>query len=410
MTLQEEYELSCYRVLDRLKEKKEVYLVRHVETGQLCVKKQIDLYNRKVYERLRTLEISGIPKIYCSVEQDQKLVVIEEYIHGKTLEEYLEEHGSVQEDTAVSFMLQLCEILKQLHSLQPPVIHRDLKLSNIMISNDGVIKLVDFNAAKEVQAGQMEDTYLMGTRDYAAPEQYGFGQSDARTDIYALGIILNKLLTGDFPKNKRYEGTLGAVIQTCIQMDAEARYQSVEDLKMALKRCCLSEKKDSGTTERNANVKRKNDAEKKAGAKRHAREKPQMDPNNDSRKRKRKNIGKEYKELYPPKWYLPVGFRTGRIWKILTAVFGYWMITYCCLGMEFHDKNGALYSGYVLWVNRIMVWIYMLFSVFFVGNYAKMRKKFPGMKGSVWKQLLFGCGYLFLFLCAAALIISILGG
>ena len=71
--------------------------------------------------------------------------------------------------------------------------------------------------------GQMEDTCLMGTREYAAPEQYGFGQSDARTDIYALGVILNRLLTGDFPKNKLYEGRLKPVIQTCIQMDADAR-------------------------------------------------------------------------------------------------------------------------------------------------------------------------------------------
>ena len=88
MTLQEEYELSCYRVLDRLWDDKEVYLVRHVETGKLFIKKQIDLYNQRVYEHLSRLDISGVPKIYLCVEQEKKLVVIEEYIHGETLEEY----------------------------------------------------------------------------------------------------------------------------------------------------------------------------------------------------------------------------------------------------------------------------------------------------------------------------------
>ena len=132
------------------------------------------------------------------------------------------------EDEAVSMIIQLCRILKQLHRCRSPIIHRDLKPANIMISSDGVVKLIDFNAAKEYRMGQMEDTCLMGTREYAAPEQYGFGQSDARTDIYALGVILNRLLTGDFPKNKLYEGRLKPVIQTCIQMDADARYQSVE--------------------------------------------------------------------------------------------------------------------------------------------------------------------------------------
>lgn len=79
MTLQEEYELSCYRVLDRLWDDKEVYLVRHVETGKLFIKKQIDLYNQRVYEHLSRLDISGVPKIYLCVEQEKKLVVIEEY-------------------------------------------------------------------------------------------------------------------------------------------------------------------------------------------------------------------------------------------------------------------------------------------------------------------------------------------
>ena len=364
MTLQEEYELSCYRVLDRLWDDKEVYLVRHVETGKLFIKKQIDLYNQRVYERLSRLDISGVPKIYLCVEQEKKLVVIEEYIHGETLEEYLEKKEIMGEDEAVSMIIQLCRILKQLHRCRSPIIHRDLKPANIMISSDGVVKLIDFNAAKEYRMGQMEDTCLMGTREYAAPEQYGFGQSDARTDIYALGVILNRLLTGDFPKNKLYEGRLKPVIQTCIQMDADARYQSVELLERAL---------ESGKNE----------------------------------KQRKKNTGKRM-VLHLKKRYLPVGFRTGKVWKMFAAGFGYWLITYCCLTMNFHDRSGAVQMGYALWLNRIVVWIYMIFSVFFVGNYVGLRRKFPGMKGKLWGQFLFGCGYLVLFFCVAAVVVGLL--
>lgn len=261
-------------------------------------------------------------------------------------------------------IIQLCRILKQLHRCRSPIIHRDLKPANIMISSDGVVKLIDFNAAKEYRMGQMEDTCLMGTREYAAPEQYGFGQSDARTDIYALGVILNRLLTGDFPKNKLYEGRLKPVIQTCIQMDADARYQSVELLERAL---------ESGKNE----------------------------------KQRKKNTGKRM-VLHLKKRYLPVGFRTGKVWKMFAAGFGYWLITYCCLTMNFHDRSGAVQMGYALWLNRIVVWIYMIFSVFFVGNYVGLRRKFPGMKGKLWGQFLFGCGYLVLFFCVAAVVVGLL--
>ena len=280
------------------------------------------------------------------------------------LEEYLEKKEIMGEDEAVSMIIQLCRILKQLHRCRSPIIHRDLKPANIMISSDGVVKLIDFNAAKEYRMGQMEDTCLMGTREYAAPEQYGFGQSDARTDIYALGVILNRLLTGDFPKNKLYEGRLKPVIQTCIQMDADARYQSVELLERAL---------ESGKNE----------------------------------KQRKKNTGKRM-VLHLKKRYLPVGFRTGKVWKMFAAGFGYWLITYCCLTMNFHDRSGAVQMGYALWLNRIVVWIYMIFSVFFVGNYVGLRRKFPGMKGKLWGQFLFGCGYLVLFFCVAAVVVGLL--
>ena len=88
-----------------------------------------------------------------------------------------------------------------------------------MISNDGIVKLIDFNAAKEFDQSQIEDTRLMGTRKFAAPEQYGFGQSDPRTDLYALGVTMYYLLTKDYPDSGLYHGPLEPVIRKCIALD-----------------------------------------------------------------------------------------------------------------------------------------------------------------------------------------------
>ena len=93
-----------------------------------------------------------------------------------------------------------------------------------MISNDGIVKLIDFNAAKEFDQSQIEDTRLMGTRKFAAPEQYGFGQSDPRTDLYALGVTMYYLLTKDYPDSGLYHGPLEPVIRKCIAFVRSERY------------------------------------------------------------------------------------------------------------------------------------------------------------------------------------------
>lgn len=94
--------------------------------------------------------------------------------------------------------------------------------------------LIDFDASREFDAGKPEDTVLLGTREYAAPEQYGFGQSDARSDIYALGVLLNKMLTSTYPRYERPAESLGEIITRCTALLPEQRCASVEELKSAL--------------------------------------------------------------------------------------------------------------------------------------------------------------------------------
>ena len=145
---------------------------------------------------LQTRHFSGIPQIFYCAEENGTLILIEEYIKGSSLSKILDSSDFFSETEAAALIIRLCDILSPLHSLNPPVIHRDIKPTNILISSDGVPKLIDFNAAKQVLSEKTRDTILMGTVDYAAPEQYGFRQSDPRTDIYALGVLLNRILIG----------------------------------------------------------------------------------------------------------------------------------------------------------------------------------------------------------------------
>ena len=112
--------------------------------------------------------------------------------------------------------------------MDPPIIHRDIKASNIIISQEGTVTLLDMDAAKWYRDQSDRDTKLIGTYGYAAPEQYGFGASDERTDIYSIGVLLNVTLTGCLPSQKMAEGRIGAVIEKCVKLDPKERYASVK--------------------------------------------------------------------------------------------------------------------------------------------------------------------------------------
>lgn len=352
MTLEEKYELSCYEELTRLHDTKDIFLVRHNENGHLFVKKRMNIYNKDVYVRLKVNPVPDTPKIIICAEEDNNLVVIEEYIHGTTLSELIESKGCFSESEAIDIMIQLCKIVENLHEQEPPVIHRDIKPDNIILSNDNVIKLIDFNAAKEVSIGTTEDTYLIGTKEFAAPEQYGFMQSDRRTDIYALGVTLNYLLTKKVPKIKMCEGILAKIITLCIEIDAKNRYQKVVDLENDLLR-----------------------------AKKLITQKDKIYKDN---RNNRSNEGEEIKnrKLYQYRDYLPVGFRSGTLWKMITAVYGYVFALTVTLTMDFQDENGKLLNPVLLWENRIAIGLCIFGMIFFFGNYKNIRYNLPGMRGS----------------------------
>ena len=215
-----------------------VVVVVDPETGERFVKKYLKFYDRSVYDYLMTHPIEHIPVIRDVMESDNCLIVIEEYIKGKTVAELLES-GSLETGQALLIAVQICRILMELHSPERLIVHRDIKPSNVIVTDAGEVYLIDINASKWINTDAVEDTRLIGSQYYAAPEQYGFGfhASTDRTDIYSLGILLNKMLTGSYPKEEMAEEPFGHIIKKCISFEQSDRYDAkglYEELKRIL--------------------------------------------------------------------------------------------------------------------------------------------------------------------------------
>lgn len=235
MEVQEELRLSYYKRLGTLDEAHQVYLVQHVASHRLFVEKHLTVYSKAVFESLMKTPIHNIPRIYELVEDNLELIVIEEYVDGITLASMLEK-GTLSESEAVRITCALCEIVEQLHARTPPIIHRDIKPSNILLTEDGDVKLVDLDAAKPYTGAADRDTQLIGTTGYAAPEQYGFGSSDVRTDIYAIGVLMAEMVHGVFSRSQLTNGVYDRTAEKCTRLDPALRFSSVKEIRSALAR------------------------------------------------------------------------------------------------------------------------------------------------------------------------------
>lgn len=174
-----------------------------------------------VYEILRDNPHAGLPELKEIVISEDSTIIIEEYIEGQSA-------GSVDlsERQFRQIVRELCSVLEFLHGRG--IIHRDIKPSNILLARDGHVRLIDFDAARMPREGKEQDTSLLGTRGFAPPEQYGFAQTDERTDIYSLGITLEQLLP-EKSRNSRYR----KILRKCTNLDPDKRYQSVGQLRRA---------------------------------------------------------------------------------------------------------------------------------------------------------------------------------
>lgn len=232
MDIQDELRLSYYREISTINNEHKITLVQNISTGRICVKKILDIYNYDVYSYIKDNPIKGIPCICELIKDDTTLIVIEDFISGSGLDEIIKAEGALKSDRVIQYTLKLCEILKRLHGSPTPIIHRDIKPSNIIITPTDDVVLLDLNAAKYA-SGKDSDTMLLGTKGYAAPEQYGFGSSGPQTDIYATGVLMNTMLNGGYSP-RTYHGRLSGIIDKCTQLTPGNRYSSVDELSDAL--------------------------------------------------------------------------------------------------------------------------------------------------------------------------------
>lgn len=233
MSPQDKCTLSFYRDLEPMGKSDKVVLVRHIESGQIFVKKRLSAYSREMYRFLQGKDFAGVPHVCECLDDEDCIVVIEEYVPGQTLRKYMDEKGPLSEPRAKQLIEALCDILVRLHGAEKPVVCRDLKPENVILTKDDKLVIVDFDAAKFVSQEKV-DTVLLGTPGYAAPEQFGFAASDERTDVYAVGVLLNEMLTGALPQEKTAEGACGRVVRRSTSLDPKERHKNITEFLMDL--------------------------------------------------------------------------------------------------------------------------------------------------------------------------------
>lgn len=189
---------------------------------------------------MKRLDHPALPRIVDIIDNGITIYVVMDYIEGESLDKILNEFGSQPEDKVIEWAMQIADALSYLHSQKPPIIYRDMKPANVMLKPEGNIKIIDFGIAREYKEQNLADTTVLGTKGYAPPEQYS-GQTDPRSDIFALGMTMHHLLTGVDPRNgeayapvRQWNPELSegieAIIDKCVQPAAENRYQNCADL------------------------------------------------------------------------------------------------------------------------------------------------------------------------------------
>ncbi|MBR1693076.1 MAG: protein kinase, partial [Lachnospiraceae bacterium] len=150
-------------------------------------------YLMRLTENPEGQNLSCFPKVYAYFQEEGREYLIREYMNGVTLSSYLEEHGPCSVKEAIDILIPVCETIKVLHQQNPPLIHRDIKPDNILISEKNGKKsfhMIDLDTVREYKITSQRDTVFIGTVETAAPEQFGYQQTSIRTDIYSLGVLL----------------------------------------------------------------------------------------------------------------------------------------------------------------------------------------------------------------------------
>ena len=222
---------ETYQLISVLSDKNEckVLRIRHKR-----LKRDIVLHSLptavKTYDVLCGIKSENLPEIYDVINLDDGQIVLEEFIDGITVAQVMQS-GKYHYRGAKKVLKGVCNALSVLHKRN--LVHRDVKPDNVMIDKNGRVILIDFNASRKISTAK-KDTVVMGTVGYASPEQLGVSQSDSRTDIYALGILFNVMLTGKHPSEKLPYLRARKIIKKCTNVNPNDRYRTVKKLSESL--------------------------------------------------------------------------------------------------------------------------------------------------------------------------------
>lgn len=244
--MQQEIWFSKYRIIGLLGRggTAGVYLAEHIKLGEYraikCLPKDGKAYDYQLKEAqiLKSLKHSCIPIIYDIEEDEECSYIVEQYLEGISLKEFVNKNGRIGENIIIHFALQICDLIQFLHSFDRPVLYLDLKPENIIVS-DNMLKLVDFGSAQFMDELRPEHGYY-GTRGYAAPEMYTRGKVDERSDIYGIGMLMYYMLTGRtdfnsfrsglFHMNLNCSKEIKRIIFKCLRYNPSQRFASVTRL------------------------------------------------------------------------------------------------------------------------------------------------------------------------------------
>lgn len=228
-----------------------VMLARDLHLNRLVAIKEMEQIReiRREMELLKALKHPGLPDIYDYFEEDRHGFLVMEYVEGVTLKEYLEQQGKPELTQAIVWMKELLDILVYLHEQHPAVVYRDLKPANLIIQEEGHLKLIDLGGAFFRCHNQSEERVSIGTPGYSAPEQWNGIQADVSCDIFSFGAVAHELLTGVNPLNPPYERrpvrrydrripvSYEQMIQKCTREHPKERYASMREVLKALEDC-----------------------------------------------------------------------------------------------------------------------------------------------------------------------------
>ena len=238
--------LEEYQPLALLQDRgwRQTLLLRHRRTGlQIICKRASDKQSQlqDEHQLLRQLAGPGIPESLQVFQENGWTYLLRVYVPGETLLDYAQKRGPLPAREVRDIGLEICAILRRLHRQDPPVIHRDIKLENIIRTPEGQLYLIDFGISRRFEAGACRDTQVLGTPASAPPEQFGFRQTDTRSDVYALGVLLHELAAGTpFLDQGTVPPVLQPVIQRCTRFAPEDRYPDAAAVGLALRRAPLA--------------------------------------------------------------------------------------------------------------------------------------------------------------------------